>query len=600
MEGIKKIPARNEVAEEYTWAIEDMYENKSLWEKDIQRAKDTADKCASFKGRLDENAKNLLEFLHLTEDLMLILDDVSGYASRIKDVDTSDPEGQSMESSALSLLVECDGKVSFSSPEILAISDETLEKFYNEQPDLESFRRYLTDLRRSREHILSPEIEKVLADAGEMAQTAQQSYSMLNNADLKFPNAVDSLGNEHELTHGSFIPLMQSEDRNLRKSAFKALYSTYESTINTSASLLAGQINSLRFFAKTRKYNSTLEASLDATNVPVSVYKNLIEAVHKDISYLHRYMKLRKKLLNLDELHMYDLYTPIVDNANEKIPFSKARENVIEAAEVFNEEYSSVLKKAFDNRWIDIYENKGKRSGAYSAGQTVHPFVLLNYKETLDSQFTLCHEMGHAMHSYLSTKNQRPIDRHYVIFVAEVASTCNEAILMRSLLAKTKDKKTRAYLLNYFLEQFRNTLYRQTMFAEFELKINELSERGESLTASKLNEIYLELNRFYYGNDVVADEEIAMEWARIPHFYYDYYVFQYSTGFSAAIALSEKILTGEKKDVENYLNFLSGGCSKDPISLLKGAGVDMTTPEPVHNALKLFNSLLDEMEELTK
>lgn len=600
MENMKKIPSRSEVKKEYTWAIEDMYANKSLWEKDIQRAKETADKCASLKGQLGESADKLLTFLRLTEDLMLILDDVSGYASRVKDVDTSDPEGQSMESAALSLLVECDGKVSFSSPEILEISDETLEKFYKDQPALEDYRRYLTDLRRSREHILSPEVEKVLADAGEMAQTAEQSYSMLNNADLKFPNAVDSLGNEHELTHGSFIPLLESDDRELRRSAFKTLYSTYGNIINTSASLLAGQINSLRFFAKTRKYDSTLEAALDATNVPVSVYKNLIEAVHKDISYLHRYMKLRKKLLNLDELHMYDLYTPMVADADEEIPFAKAAENVMEATKVFGEEYSKVLKEAFDSRWIDIYENKGKRSGAYSSGQTVHPYVLLNYKGTLDSQFTLCHEMGHAMHSYLSTKNQRPVDRHYVIFVAEVASTCNEAILMKSLLAKTNDKKTRAYLINYFLEQFRTTLYRQAMFAEFELKINELSERGESLTASKLNEIYLELNRFYYGSDVVADEEIAMEWARIPHFYYDYYVFQYSTGFSAAIALSEKILTGDQKDVENYLNFLSGGCSKDPISLLKGAGVDMTTSEPVHNALKLFNSLLDEMEELTK
>ena len=597
---IKKIPSRNEVPKEYTWAIEDMYADKSLWEKDLQRAVKMADEAASFCGKVGKSAADLYNFIKLTEDLSIILDDVAGYAQRNKDVDSAASEGQSMEAAAISLLVDCDSKISFATPEILAISDEALDTYYQDEPRLLDYKRYITDLRRCKEHILSPECEKLLADAGEMAQTPEQVYSMLNDADLKFPNAKDSEGNEHRVTHGSFIPLMESKDRELRKSAFSALYSTYEGMINTSASLLAGQINTLKFFSKARKYNSTLEASLDSTNVPVAVYKNLIDAVHKDIGYLHKYMKLRKKLLGVEELHMYDLYTPVIADADEKIPFEKAKENVLEATKIYGKAYNDVLKEAFDSRWIDIYENEGKRSGAYSSGERVHPFVLLNYKNTLDSQFTLCHEMGHAMHSYLSTKYQRPIDKHYVIFVAEVASTCNESILMRYLLNKTEDKKTRAYLINYFLEQFRTTLYRQAMFAEFELKINELSQNGVSLTASKLNEVYLELNKFYYGSDVAADPQIAMEWARIPHFYYDYYVFQYSTGFSAAIALSEKLINGDQQDVENYLNFLKGGCSKDPISLLKGAGVDMTTTEPIHSALKLFDSLIDEMEELTK
>ena len=597
---IKTIPARNEVPKENTWALEDMYASKSLWEDDIKKASKMADEAASFCGKVGESASSLYNFIKLTEDMSIILDDVAGFASRSKDVDNTNPEGQSMETSAISLLVECDSKVSFATPEILAVPDDVLNRYYEEEPKLNDYRRYITDLRRCKDHILSPECEKLLADAGEMAQTPGQVYSMLSDADMKFPSAKDCEGREYEVTHGSFIPLMESKDRELRKSAFSSVYSTYGNMINTSASLLAGQINSLRFFAKARKYNSTLEASLDATNVPVSVYKNLIEAVHKDIGYLHRYMKLRKKLLGVDELHMYDLYTPVVADADVDIPFEEAKENVLEATKVYGKAYNDVLRNAFESRWIDIYENKGKTSGAYSSGERVHPFVLLNYKNTLDSQFTLCHEMGHAMHSYLSTKYQRPIDKHYVIFVAEVASTCNESILMRYLLGKTTDKKTRAYLINYFLEQFRTTLYRQAMFAEFELKINELSERGESLTASKLNEIYLELNKFYYGDDVVADPEIALEWARIPHFYYDYYVFQYSTGFSAAIALSEKLVNGDPQDVENYLNFLRGGCSKDPISLLKGAGVDMTTTKPIHSALKLFDSLIDEMEELTK
>ncbi len=446
-------------------------------------------------------------------------------------------------------------------------------------------------MRRCREHILSPELEKLLADAGEMAQAPGDVYSMLVNADLKFEPIKDSRGQEYEVTGGSFIPLMQSPDREVRKAAFTSLYTSYGNVINTAASLLNSQVNQLKFFAKARKYPDALHASLDNTNVPVEVYHNLIGAVHEDIGILHRYMKLRKKLMGVDELHMYDIYTSLVPDADVKIPFADAKKEVLEATAVLGEEYTRVLKEGFENRWIDVYENKGKRGGAYSAGELVHPYVLLNYKETLDSEFTLAHEMGHAMHSWLSTKNQNPVDRDYVIFVAEVASTCNEALLMQHLLKKTEDKKTRAYLINYFLEQFRTTLYRQTMFAEFELMINEEVAKGGSLTAEGLNKMYHDLNVFYYGEDVAVDSLIDREWARIPHFYYNYYVFQYATGFSAAMALSKRILEEGETAVKDYL---------DPISLLRGAGVDMRTAEPVHSALALFDSLLDEMEELMK
>lgn len=597
---VKTIPARSEVRKEDTWALEDMYADRQAWEEDFAKAKEIAEQAASYAGKLGESAENLLGYCSLSEELDCVLSNVYGYAARTKDQDTSDADGQTLAARAMSLYVECSGLTSFAGPEILAVAEERLEEFYAERPELERYRRSIGEVRRCREHILSPELEKLLADAGEMAQAPGDVYSMLVNADLKFEPIKDSRGQEYEVTGGSFIPLMQSPDREVRKAAFTSLYTSYGNVINTAASLLNSQVNQLKFFAKARKYPDALHASLDNTNVPVEVYHNLIGAVHEDIGILHRYMKLRKKLMGVDELHMYDIYTSLVPDADVKIPFADAKKEVLEATAVLGEEYTRVLKEGFENRWIDVYENKGKRGGAYSAGELVHPYVLLNYKETLDSEFTLAHEMGHAMHSWLSTKSQNPVDRDYVIFVAEVASTCNEALLMQHLLKKTEDKKTRAYLINYFLEQFRTTLYRQTMFAEFELMINEEVAKGGSLTAEGLNKMYHDLNVFYYGEDVAVDSLIDREWARIPHFYYNYYVFQYATGFSAAMALSKRILEEGETAVKDYLEFLSGGCSKDPISLLRGAGVDMRTAEPVHSALALFDSLLDEMEELMK
>ena len=384
----------------------------------------------------------------------------------------------------------------------------------------------------------------------------------------------------------------------MRKSAFQNLYQGFGNFKNTVAAVLAAQVKQLQFYSEARKYESSMEASLDATNVPTSVYLNLLEAVHQNMDKMHRYVRMRKKLLGVDELHFYDVYAPLVAGVNRKIPYEEAKQTIYDALAPMGEGYRRILKEGFDNRWIDVYQNEGKRSGAYSAGARVHPFVLMNYTGTLDSQFTLAHEMGHAIHSYLSNRTQNPIDAGYVIFVAEVASTCNEALLMEHLLSKTTDKKERAYLINHFLEQFKSTLYRQAMFAEFELNIGRMAKEGQTLTADVLSAEYRRMNEMYFGPDMVIDEEIALEWARIPHFYYNYYVFQYATGYSAAIALSRRILREGESAVQDYLGFLSGGCSKSPIDLLKGAGVDMTSPEPVNQALELFGELLDEMEQL--
>ena len=598
MAEMKTIPSRSEVRREDTWALEDIYPNLQAWEEDCKHARELAHRIAQLEGRVCESADLFYEYCVMDEQLGCVLGNVSGYAGRLLDQDTADGAGQQLRARAMSLYVECASMVSFASPEIMAVSDETLEQFFVQKPELEVYRRSIREERRLKDHILSPELEKLLADAGELAQTPQTVFNMLNNADMKFAPAYDSQGQAYEVTHGSYATLLQNSDRTLRKSAYESVYEGYGNVLNTTASLLNAQINKQKFFARARKYSNTMEAALDGNNVPVSVYRNLIDAVHENIGLLHRYMALRKKLMGLDELHMYDLYTFMVPDVDVKVPYELAQKEVLEATAVLGKEYHDDLKAAFANRWVDVYENKGKRSGAYSAGMDVHPFVLMNYKDTLNNEFTLAHEMGHAMHSWLSARNQRPVDRHYVIFVAEVASTCNEALLMEYLLNKAEDKKVRAFLINHFLEQFRATVYRQTMFAEFEMKINEASEKGESLTTEDMCALYGELNRFYYGQDVEVDDLIAREWARIPHFYMNFYVFQYATGFSAAMALAEKIREEGAPAVEKYLQFLSGGCSKDPISLLKDAGVDMNTAEPVNSALALFASLLDEMEEL--
>ena len=592
------IPVRADADPNYTWALEDIYPSDDAWDAAYAEAQNFSRQISAFRGRLGSSARTLLEFLQLGETISVAFDSLYGYAQRRSDEDTAVSKYQGMSSKAISLMVAVDAAGSFETPELLAIPDEKLEQFYQELPALTVYRTYLDNLRRKRAHILSDAEEKLLAAAGEISQSPDTIYSMFADADLKFPPAVDSAGNEHELTHGSYIPLMHSTDRVLRKSAFQSLYSMYGKFRNTAAAILTAQVKQLKFHADARRYPSTLHMSLDSSNVPTEVYTNLIQAVHDNMQPMYRYVALRKKLLGVDELHMYDLYTPIVADADEKIPYEQAKETVLRALAPMGEDYLNILREGFDNRWIDVYENVGKCSGAYSAGLRVHPYVLLNYADTLDSMFTLAHEMGHAIHSYLSNKNQPVIYSDYVIFVAEVASTCNEALLMQYLLNNTTDPRKRAYLINYFLEQFRTTLYRQTMFAEFELEINRRNEAGESLTAEVYNQIYHDLNVRYFGDGIVIDPEIDLEWARIPHFYYDYYVYQYATGYAAAIALSRRILREGEPAVRDYLEFLSGGCSKDPISLLRGAGVDMATTQPITEALRLFDELIDEMEQL--
>lgn len=594
----ERVPERSEIASEYKWSIEDIYKSDDLWEADFKIAQSFSEKIASYKGTFAESAEKLLGYFKMNDELTVLFDKLVYYAFCRRDEDTRAAVYQDMANRLEGLIVAIGGASAFVTPEILSLSDEALERYYGDCPDLALYRRALDKIRLQREHILSENEEKILALAGEVVNSPDNIFSMFNDADLKFPDAVDKDGNSHQITHESFIPLMRSEDRTLRKSAFDGLYHTYEGFRNTSAAMLSGQIKALVFRARAKKYNSTLEAALSGNEVDTAVYHRLLEAVHDNLGLMHRYVKIRKKALGLDELHPYDLYVPIVSGVDDKIDFEQAKAEVYESLAPMGEDYRAIFKKGIEERWIDVYENEGKRSGGYSAGCLVHPFILLNHKDTLNCEFTLAHEMGHAIHSYLSNKNQPVAYADYVIFVAEVASTCNESLLMQHLLSKSADKKRRAYLVNYFLEQFRTTLYRQAMFAEFELKINEMAERGESLTAESLCALYHELNVEYYGEDLVVDKELDMEWARIPHFYNDYYVYQYATGFSAAIALSQKILKEGEPAVRDYVGFLSSGCSKDPITLLKGAGVDMTSKFAVENALGLFSKLLDEMEEL--
>ncbi len=594
-----KILERCEIEEADKWNTADLYPNDEAWEADLPGLEKDKEVLESYAGKLTESAQTLYDYLHYEEVMSERMGRMASYCMRKSDEDTRNAHYQGMVGKFMGLYAAMAAATSFSTPEIMAISDEQMESFYTECPQLERYRRMLSDMRRKKEHILSAAEEKLLAAASEMADAPDNIYGMFADADMTFEDAVDVEGNRKPLSQGTFIGYQSSTDRVLRKSAYENLYKGFGAFKNTAAGLLNAQNKQLKFYADARKYNNAFEASLDNTNVPTSVYLNLIEAVHQNMDKMHRYVRLRKKLMGVDELHFYDNYAPLFGQEGEKIPFEQAKQTVYESLAPLGEDYRAILKEGFENRWIDVYQNVGKRSGAYSSGAKVHPYVLLNYNGTLKSQFTLAHEMGHALHSYLSNKTQNPCDSQYVIFVAEVASTCNEALLMEYLLDKTTDKAQRIQLINHFLEQFKGTLYRQTMFAEFELNIGRMVAEGQTLTADVLCKEYRRLNELYFGEDMIVDDQIALEWIRIPHFYYNYYVFQYATGYSAAIALSRKILKEGESAVKDYIGFLSGGCSKSPIDLLKGAGVDMTSPDPVNQALELFGELLDEMEELT-
>lgn len=595
----KKLPKRDQVSEEFTWNLKDIFESDEAWAAENESLKAALKEAEAFRGRLGESAEALLGFFRLDDKLSVRAEKLYCYASCKSDQDISNSFYQDMRGKAVSTLTRLSESLSYAAPEIMAIDEDKLNLFYIAQPDLEGYRRSIYKIRRRTAHILSHQEEALLAAAGEMAESSEKIASVFRNADVRFPDAVDGEGRPHQLTGGTLVPLMQSGDRALRKSAFDNFYGRLDEYKNTIAATLDGQFKQLMFFSRARRYDSTIAASLDATEVPVEVYTRLIETVHANMDKMYRYVALRKRMLGVEELHMYDVYTPLVKELDEKISYREAQETVLKALAVLGDDYVELLKLGFDNRWIDVYENEGKRGGAYSTGGSrPHPYVLLNHKDNLDSLYTLAHEMGHALHSYHSTKYQSVSQSDYVIFVAEVASTCNEVLLTRYLLKNTQDKTRRAYIINHFLEEFKSTVYRQTMFAEFELEMGRMAERGETLTADALSEKYKALNALYFGPDMVIDDGIALEWARIPHFFYNYYVFQYATGFCAAMAIADRIMKNGESAVKDYKRFLSGGCSTDPISLLKIAGVDMSSPEPVNDALRIFGELIDEMETL--
>ena len=595
----EKIPLRSEVPEAETWDLRDLYPTDEAWLKEYEDLKTLPERAAAFQGKLGKSAEDLLLWFRLQDEIQERLSRFHTYASCKSDQDTGNGTYQDFRGKAMGTYVAVLSACAFATPEIMAIDDDTLNLFYAAQPELLGYQRSLYQIRRRKAHILSPECEKLLAAAGEMADSPDRISSTFRDADLTFPPVVDSEGRERTLTDATYIPMLMGSDRALRKTAFETYYGRMNECKNTFAATLDAQFKSLKFFADARGYESTLAASLDATEVPTEVYHNLVSAVHDNLDKMYRYVALRKKRLGVDELHMYDVYTPIVADADSVIPYETAKETVLEALAVLGKDYTDLLKEGFDHRWIDVRENVGKRGGAYSTGSgKPHPYVLLNHKDNLDCQFTLAHEMGHALHSYHSVTHQPTATSDYVIFVAEVASTCNEVLLMRHLLGKTTDPKEQAYLINHFLDQFKGTVYRQTMFAEFELAMGRMVEGGQTLTADALSEKYLELNKLYFGPDMVSDPQIALEWTRIPHFFYNYYVFQYATGFSAAVAIADRILTLGEPAVADYKKFLSGGSSTDPIGLLKIAGVDMSSPAPVNAALKLFGELVDELEKL--
>ena len=585
---------------EDTWCLEDMFESDDFWEEEFGRLQRMIFQYEDFEGTLGESADSLLEYLKFNDETNLLMERLYVYANMRYHQDMANSMYQEFAARAQKLMVEISGASAFAEPEILEITTEKINIFFNENPELETYKRYISEILRGKNHTLDKKTETILAKSRQMANAAENIFSMYNGADIKFPSITTEEGEEIEITHGNFVPLLESVDREVRKAAFEGVYETYGKMRNTLAATFAANLDQANFYAQVRNFSSAREMYLYGSNIPESVYDNLIETVHKNMDKMHKYGSLRKKILDVSELHMYDLYTPIAKAPDTKYSFEAAKDIVLEGLAPMGEEYIKVLEEGFDNRWIDVYENEGKRSGAYSWGAYgTHPYVLMNYHGTLDHVFTLAHEMGHAIHSYYSDANQPYVNAGYKIFVAEVASTCNESLLIQHLLKITEDEEEKTYLINHFLEQFKGTLYRQTMFAEFEKIAHSMVQNGEGVTADRLCGIYYNLNKEYFGDDIVIDKEIELEWARIPHFYNPFYVYQYATGLSAAIALSKRILEEANPAVEDYMKFLTGGSSQDPIELLKIAGVDMTSSEPIETALELFGNLLEELQKIT-
>lgn len=588
--------SRDQIPARYRWDLSSMYPDDEAFLKALEEAKRFPEQLSAFAGTIAKAPERLLAFLKLDDEVGVVLGKLVNYSQRKSDEDTRDSTYQDYASQVMTLYTAVAGAESWFASELLGMDEAEMERFYAEEPGLELYCRALDRVFAQRAHTLSPAEEKLLAAASDMASQPENIYSLLADADLRFEDAVDCQGKAHPVTHGSYLPLMMSSDRTLRKSAFDSLYRTYGSFRNTCAATLAAQMKQQKFFADARRYPTTLDWALDRNEVPATVYANLIEAVRRNLPALYRYVGLRKQLLGVDELHFYDLYVPVVKNVDLRFTYEEACDLILKALEPLGSDYLSIVRNALASRWVDVYETPGKRSGAYSAGgYGMHPVICMSFQGTLDDVFTLIHEMGHSVHTYLSCRNQPPVYSDYVIFVAEVASTCNEALLTQYLLARMSDPAERAYVLNHFLEQFRGTIYRQCMFAEFELDVNRMCAEGRGITADALCNLYLELNRDYYGPDMTMDDAIALEWARIPHFYYEYYVYQYATGFAAACALSQRILDEGEPAVRDYLGFLKSGSSKPPIDLLRGAGVDMASPEPVDRALQWFGRLVEDL-----
>ncbi len=595
---MSQVPKRSETPQEHRWKLEDLYPNQAAWDAEYGKVKKMLGDIASFQGKL-KDADAIDRCFTLDDEISLLTERLYVYANMRHHEDTAEPTYQALSDKSKKLSVDVSEATSFITPEILSLSESEL-KALTEDPKLAKFKRTLTEMLRQKPHTLSKNEESLMAQVGNLSQAPNTIFGMLNNADLKFPKVKNDQGEEVELSHGRYIQFLESRYPEVRRDAFKAMYDTYAKWKNTLAATLNANVTKNLFYAKTRKYPSALEMSLFGDNIPQSVYDNLIGTIHEFLPLMHRYMDLRKKLLKLNELHMYDLFVPLVDEYDLKITYEEAKQRVYDSLAPLGDDYRKVLQEGFDNGWIDVYENEGKRSGAYSWGAYgTHPYVLLNHKDNLNSMFTLAHEMGHALHSYYSDTTQEYRDAQYTIFLAEVASTLNEALLMHDMLEKADDPKAKMYLLTYYADQFRTTVFRQTMFAEFEKIIHAKAEEGEALTPQLLSQIYYDLNVQYYGKDMVVDKDIEMEWARIPHFYTSFYVYKYATGFSAATSFAKQILDEGKPAVDRYLGFLKSGGSDYSINILKKAGVDMSSPEPIRQAMSVFQGLIEQMEQLT-
>ena len=601
MSDSKKLKQREEIDDRYKWNIKAMYADEETWEKDFHRAEELAERFAGYAGTLGESAGHLLSALKDRDSLWMTAEKVYVYARMKKDEDNRVSRYQELSQRAQSLLSQISARTSFFTPELTELPEGTIERFLGENEELQGYSYMLRDLIRRRKHVLSRESEELMAKMGEIAGAPQQIFSMINNADIRFGNIRDEDGDEIEVTHGNYISLMESSDREVRKAAYEKLYDAYTSQKNTLASTYYYNVRKNCIISGIRNYPSALAAELDGDNIPEEVYRSLVDTVNRNLDVLHRYVGLRKKILGVDEIHMYDMYAPLVDMPKRNVLYEEALDVVRRGLRPMGEKYLEDLNRGIEAGWIDVYENEGKTSGAYSFGSyDSMPYVLLNYNNQFKDAFTIVHELGHSMNSYYTREKQPYIYGGHSIFTAEVASTVNECLLMHDLLADCTDREEKLYLLTIYIEEFRATVFRQTMFAEFELAVHEAVGKGEVMTADRLCEIYGGLNRKYFGPDVTYDDRIAMEWARIPHFYNAFYVYKYATGYSAAVAISEKILREGETARDAYMEFLAAGDSDYPIELLKGAGVDMSRPDVVESAMETFRGLIDQLEELVQ